>query len=173
MRLLSRLKTGIRNTGKRSHLLGDRKIRQRQRKKLQKINEYNKAKQNRQLRNSQHPLKIIFVCSEGFSSGALAKRLSEISRQKHLPISSTNSHVALEIHPKSDKVKYRPDEDIKHEIRGADIVIHPFREGSWSLSKLLKCTPQKATILTYKDANSGEGNLSSLLKLIFEKYRFQ
>lgn len=71
---------GIRPFGKRSHLLGNFKVRKRRGKKIVPIPVPNPL--GKPVRNSKHPVQVLFVCSMGMSSGATKKHFAEHLQNK-------------------------------------------------------------------------------------------
>ncbi len=121
------------------------------------------------VRTPDRPLRIVFVCIEGNTSGVHAKNLQKILNTPAVKV--INSSVAHDIDPKGDYIKWRKDPEIRTDLRDADIIIHGFVDGSESLSRVRANSPENALIVQKYGVEWQSKDYRPLIKYIQRHFR--
>jgi cellobiose-specific phosphotransferase system component IIB len=126
------------------------------------------------LRSPKKPLKIVFVCLEGFSSSVHSEKLrTELERANITAIQVSNSFVMHEISPKDDSIRWRSEKEVRNDLRKADIVVHPFEKRGQALLVLLRNIPKRCLTLTYLEAGVMQKRYQGLWRAIHDRFRIR
>lgn len=126
------------------------------------------------IRTPLHPLRVMFVCMEGASSGANAKRFSEELQKSGIrSVIAANSYIATKVLPKSGAVKWRSHIAIRRELANADIIVYAFSPSSLAFRHLAKNVPRKAFLLSYAQAAVFSQHYTALQQFIRSHFRLQ
>ncbi len=149
--------------GKRSYLLDNAKIRKWQLQK--KRRDLRLLRRPRSIRTAQNPVRVLAVCARGESGRDLADLFAKFLKQHRVSAVSTVP-VALFHHPFVDKTP----EELRGELRGADIIIFPFLTLTEGGEKRLKqASPKQAIFLNFREWRD-PNRFSDLLRLIKENF---
>ncbi len=111
--------SGIRPSGKRSHLLGNTRVRKR------KIQKERKITGLLPIRSAKKPVQVVFVCWEGFSSAGLSERFKALLKERGIKNISTRWLAFTNgLDPSRTRFVLKPTPVLKKSLRDADIVFH-------------------------------------------------
>ena len=125
----------------------------------------------RQVRTPKNPVRVVFVCPEGKTSGTLANLFSQWLENKRISaISASSTQLRGEIRPIFTGRKLIGEKEIRAALAKADIISHSINTPG-SLSRLRELAP--GCIITGPSYYSIGRNFAPLLKLIKEKFEIK
>lgn len=119
-------------------------------------------------RSRTDPVKVVFVCAYGGTSGIICKNFNELLAKRRIHFVKSSFADALWESIEANKKKSA--ESLKTELGTADVVVHFFLTGSKAEKKVLAAASKDSVVYAIPEAL--DTNFEWLLGLVRKNFRF-